>query len=255
MLVQAIKTDDPEQKLKIYEKIVEKDPGNSEARLGLKEARTAVAQKRAADADQARKQNDKRATEARGRTALAAAESALFVGNLSLARQKLNEAKTLGQSGSKVNDVERYITVAESRLTFRRYLFFGGAGAAVLAVIVWIVSFISKRQPYIEILSGPARGRRYPVEKDVITIGAVEQQGQDKNDIVVSDPEKTVSRLHCELHRKGEKFYVLDCDSSNGTRIDGRPVLPGRLFPLKRGSRIQLGMSCELKFGMERRKA
>jgi hypothetical protein len=45
----------------------------------------------------------------------------------------------------------------------------------------------------------------------------------DGVDIALADP--TVSRLHAELVRRGAHFYVSDLGlSSNGTRVNGRPV-------------------------------
>jgi|ERR1017187_5434964 hypothetical protein len=254
MLVQALKSEDPQEKLKIYEKILEKDPANSDARREYKEAKFAVDQKNAAAAQETRKKKEEIETKSRGRAALRAAESALLTGDFLGARQKLNEAKSLGQSGPDVLRIERYIGNAEGAGTLRRYAVLGGAGVLLLGLLLWMVSLFRRGQPYVEILTGSARGQRYPVEKDVLTIGALAQKGEEKNDVVVSDREKTISRFHCEVHRKGKSCYVVDCQSANGTRLDGRSIPPGRLIPLKRGAHIQLGASCTLKFGFERRK-
>lgn len=254
MLVQALKTQDPQEKLKIYEKILEKDPANIEARREYKEAKGAVDQKNAAAAEQAKKEASKRSDESRGRIALRAAESAFLTGDLLGARQKLTEAKSLGQSGPDVMRIERFIGNNELKGTRGLYALLGGAGLLLLGLLLWMVLLFRKGQPYVEILTGSARGRRYPIEKEVLTIGALAQKGEEKNDVVVSDPEKTISRFHCEVHRKGKSFYLVDCQSANGTRLDGRAIPPGRLIPLKRGAHIQLGASCTLKFGFERRK-
>lgn len=255
MLLQALKTDDPEEQLKIYEKVVEKDPTNTEARNGYREARTAVEKKKAAEAEDARQRRSLMENQARGQSALRLAEEAALAGNLGVARQRLNEARSLGQAGPEVLRVDRIIGRAESVARIRRTVGFGSAGLVLAGILAWVVSLFTRRQPYIELLTGAARGRRYPVDKEVLTIGAVAQRGEESNDVVISDPEKTVSRFHCEIHRKGRRYYVVDCRSANGTLVDGRAIPPGRLWSIGRGSRIQLGTSCTLKFGFERRKS
>lgn len=61
-------------------------------------------------------------------------------------------------------------------------------------------------------------GQTFPLTDDVTTVG----RGQGV-DIALDDP--SVSRLHAELVRRGEHLYVSDLGlSSNGTRVNGRPV-------------------------------
>jgi predicted component of type VI protein secretion system len=61
-------------------------------------------------------------------------------------------------------------------------------------------------------------GETFPLTREVTTVGRGEGV-----DIALSDP--TVSRLHAELVRRGAHFYVSDLGlSSNGTRVNGRPV-------------------------------
>ncbi|MEO8367756.1 MAG: FHA domain-containing protein [Candidatus Solibacter sp.] len=255
MLNDALQSEDPAVKLRIYEKILkEKDPLNTEARAGFKEAKVAVDQKKAVEAEKERDAEKKRADKERGRMALRAAESMYLTGDFLGARQKFNEAMSLGQSGPNVQRVGGLISSAESGSKMRLYALSGGAAVVILGLVWWIVSLFRKGQPYVEILTGAARGRRFAIENDVLTVGALAQKGEEKNDVVVSDAEKTISRFHCEVHRKGKRFYLVDCQSANGTRLDGRTIPAGRLIPLKRGARIQLGASCTLKFGFERRK-
>jgi len=56
-------------------------------------------------------------------------------------------------------------------------------------------------------------------------------------DVVLDDD--TVSRVHAELRRAGDGWYLRDLSSSNGTCIGGRPIASAeRVFP---GERIRLG--------------
>ncbi len=61
-------------------------------------------------------------------------------------------------------------------------------------------------------------GEVFDLAKDVTTIGR-----GDGVDIQLSDP--SVSRLHAEMVRRGVYLYITDLGlSTNGTRVNGRPV-------------------------------
>ena len=61
-------------------------------------------------------------------------------------------------------------------------------------------------------------GETFPLSGDVTTVGR-----GDGVDIALDDP--SVSRLHAELVRRGDHVYVSDLGlSTNGTRVNGRPV-------------------------------
>jgi hypothetical protein len=61
-------------------------------------------------------------------------------------------------------------------------------------------------------------GECFPLQQDVTTVGRGE-------DVDISLQDKTVSRLHAEIVRRGDHFYVSDLGlSANGTRVNGRPV-------------------------------
>jgi DNA-binding response OmpR family regulator len=50
-----------------------------------------------------------------------------------------------------------------------------------------------------------------------------------------------VSRLHMFLHHKDGQFFVEDADSINGTYINGDPLKPRALTPVKNADEIRLG--------------
>lgn len=76
-------------------------------------------------------------------------------------------------------------------------------------------------------------GRRYVLDKDVVTIG----RGRD-NDIVL--PSDCVSRRHARIERRGEAMYIVDLASTNGTFINDerKPVRERRLA---RGDQLRIG--------------
>lgn len=72
-----------------------------------------------------------------------------------------------------------------------------------------------------------------------ITIGR-----EDSNHIVLSDPQKNISRKHCSLHSKEGRWWIVDSGSSNGTflrRSNGGSEIDVRneeLVPLKNEDEI-----------------
>jgi len=69
--------------------------------------------------------------------------------------------------------------------------------------------------PYLRI---EETGQVYELDSEITTVGR-----GDSVDIAIADP--SVSRLHAELVRRGDAVYVADLGlSTNGTRVNGRPV-------------------------------
>jgi pSer/pThr/pTyr-binding forkhead associated (FHA) protein len=73
------------------------------------------------------------------------------------------------------------------------------------------------------LLVAAADGKSYPLDKDFIVIGR-----QDLCDVHVDH--KSVSKQHCVLLRKGEKLWLRDLGSTNGSHVNGRRV---RRAPLR----------------------
>ncbi|MDQ3973184.1 MAG: zinc-ribbon and FHA domain-containing protein [Actinomycetota bacterium] len=62
---------------------------------------------------------------------------------------------------------------------------------------------------------GPNRGARYLLDRNVVTVGR-----HPESDIFLDDI--TVSRRHAEFRRDGERFWIHDVGSLNGTYVNGR---------------------------------
>lgn len=71
--------------------------------------------------------------------------------------------------------------------------------------------------PRLIILSEQLRGKRFELDKDVLTVGRTEE-----SDICIKD--STVSTLHCRFIRNGKTFVLQDNDSTNGTRVNNVPT-------------------------------
>jgi pSer/pThr/pTyr-binding forkhead associated (FHA) protein len=73
------------------------------------------------------------------------------------------------------------------------------------------------------ILGGPEKGKSFALESDIVTIG----RGSESN-IRVTD--KSVSRRHLEIIRKGDRYFVKDLKSKNGTYVNEEQIEPGKPF-------------------------
>jgi|Deesub1362A_J573_1020465.scaffolds.fasta_scaffold05612_7 pSer/pThr/pTyr-binding forkhead associated (FHA) protein len=50
-----------------------------------------------------------------------------------------------------------------------------------------------------------------------------------------------VSRIHAEMRVSKEGFYILDLESANGTRVNGKLLTAQVPYPIRHGDLIQLG--------------
>jgi len=76
---------------------------------------------------------------------------------------------------------------------------------------------------------------RFVVNKPVFLIG---KQAGTVDGVIPN--EKTVSRVHCKIIRKGKKYYIQDMGSMNGTYVNNRRIEEGQQVPINRGDVIRL---------------
>lgn len=87
--------------------------------------------------------------------------------------------------------------------------------------------------PSLTITAADGRTFKRPVDKELLTVGR-----SSKNDVNLSF-DLSLSRFHAEIVRRGDKYFVRDVGSRNGTSLNGVPV--AEPTPLKSGDRITLG--------------
>ncbi len=91
-------------------------------------------------------------------------------------------------------------------------------------------------QPALHVVGGPDAGGVHLLQGGTVRIG----RSADA-DVPLDDPD--VSRLHCAVTvRPDGRVEVADLGSTNGTRLDGRPV-GGRPVPLPPGTLLRVGES------------
>jgi hypothetical protein len=259
LMDQALATSDPQQQAGLYKQILEQDPNNQVAFMGLKDAQQKVDEANAKRAQEQAQQQQQSQTEAEkqsaGETARQKAESAFLAGDLDTAHTQIGVAQKTLSGDSGVHELAGRIESAIAART-RLRLLWGGVGlVALIALITAWWKTRGKKEAYLEIIDGLDKGKKYNLDQEVIHIGAVAEDGGNKNEIVVRDLERRISRFHCEIHKRQGKFFLLDCDSANGTRVDRKRASPGKPVRVKSGARIDLAGTCALRLGLEKKKA
>ena len=88
--------------------------------------------------------------------------------------------------------------------------------------------------PKIYIMNGQDKGRSFDLEGDTVTIGRAP-------DVAARLKDKSVSRNHAEIIRRGNKYLVKDLKSKNGTFIDGMRITAETPYEIKEGVPIAVG--------------
>jgi PAS domain S-box-containing protein len=83
-------------------------------------------------------------------------------------------------------------------------------------------------------INGPLAGLTFEIENDVTTIGR-----SSGNSIIIKD--LSISRKHAKVTLSGEKYFIEDLGSQNGTWINGHSMSPGYQIQLKEGDFISIG--------------
>ena len=258
ILQQALNSPSPEQQVQLYDQILQLDPNNQVAFNARKDAQAKIDAQRAKTAEETAAQQKKEASEEQNRQtlndSLQKAESAFLTGNISQAEQSLSIAERVAPENPAVKALRQRVDAARNRGVSVLALAGAGAGALVVAGLAWLLLAGRKKDPYIEIVNGLDKGKKFNVDQEVTALGAIPEDGGAKNDIVLRDVERMVSRFHAQVLFKDGKLYVVDLGSSNGTSVDKKRVAARYPVPLKNGSRINFGGTCTVKIGFENRK-
>ena len=87
--------------------------------------------------------------------------------------------------------------------------------------------------PALDVLDGPDVGKRFLIEKSLVTIG----RGEDR-DIRFHD--RAMSRKHCEILFVEGRLIIRDTASQNGIKVNGRQTMEQELVD---GDQIDIGSS------------
>lgn len=82
--------------------------------------------------------------------------------------------------------------------------------------------------------SGESSGKLIPLNRSPMTVGR-----DPMSNIIISDD--TVSWRHATLKQEDMQWFVRDMGSSNGTRLNDKPLTPNQLYPLQAGDKLGFG--------------
>jgi hypothetical protein len=93
-------------------------------------------------------------------------------------------------------------------------------------------------------------GEMLPLVSNNVILGRkdVKQEGPLDLDLAGHDPGWVISRRHASIGRDGHNYYLLDLESTNGTRVNGEVAVPGKKIPLKDGDQIVFGQAVVVTF-------
>jgi PAS domain S-box-containing protein len=86
----------------------------------------------------------------------------------------------------------------------------------------------------LHMINGPMSGLTFDIEDEVTTIGRSSDNSIDIKDL-------SISRNHARITSRGERYFIEDLNSQNGTWINGHPMNPGYQIELKEGDFISIG--------------
>ena len=104
----------------------------------------------------------------------------------------------------------------------KKYLWSGGKTVILYGDNILILNPINTGVvmggfPKLTILSEQLRGKTFELDKDMHTVGRIEER-----DICIMDP--TISTYHCSLIKSGNTYILKDNNSTNGTRVNNVPI-------------------------------
>ena len=256
LMSEALRSTDPAQQMQLYDQVIQLDPTNAGAAQGYKEARDKLARQQEELQKQSAEHNQQAQDGSVREDALRKAQHAFLANDLAGADRQLAIAERVAPNDSAVRDLRQRIDHAREQARVRRLFGFGAGGVAIASLFAFLFLRSRKKHGYLQLISDSpgSKTRRYDLDRPVISIGAIAQDGSDKNDIVIGDLQRKVSRFHCQIHQDKGKFYVVDCNSANGTRIDKTRLRAGEPGRLRDGAQLELGGTTTFRFGLERRK-
>jgi len=259
LMSQALATNDSQQQEQLYAEILRLDPSNQAAFTGHQQAQQKIEEARAKqqqEQQQAEQASQSEAgKQAKGEEALQNAETAFLNKDLKNAQTQINVADSLLSGNPTVSQLRSRIDAAIAARDRIRYMASGVGLAALIVAIVLFFRSRGQKQAYLEVIEGLDKGKRYNLDQDIIHMGAVAQDGGNKNEVVVRDVERMISRFHCEIHKHNGRFFLIDCGSANGTLVDRKRTASHKPVRLKNGTRLELAGTCVLQLRFEKRKS
>jgi serine/threonine protein kinase len=105
-------------------------------------------------------------------------------------------------------------------------------------------AFVPLQPAVLRVAAPAAAAWEMPVGSDSMLLGRA-SEAEDfwpDFDMTFYDDGDYVSRRHAMITREADGYLIADLGSSNGTTVNGRPLVAHRSYPLRNGDRIQVGL-------------
>jgi hypothetical protein len=257
LMERAVSATDPADRVKYYSEVLKLDASNQIAYERKREAEGEVEKRRREQQSEAETQ---RAAREKAEAWKETKQTATDGGIEALARdetEQLRAALATIQQALQINTSDPELlglkTRIEERISAKRIAFIAQFVLGVIVLLALILTglyyLLRKKRMILEVLEGPRKGERLILKGEIVRIGSLEtsQEGQRANDLVLSDAKKMISRYHCEIHRNGRHFFIVDL-SRHGTMVNDQPLDTGSWSRLRNGDRISLAGEALLLF-------
>jgi hypothetical protein len=85
-----------------------------------------------------------------------------------------------------------------------------------------------------------------PPDLKVVSLGRMSDELTPDLDLGDFPNSEVISRLHAQIHHKEGHYYLEDSNSTNGTYLNKKKLVPGSLYALESGDRIDLGKFAQI---------
>ena len=99
---------------------------------------------------------------------------------------------------------------------------------------LWSLKIWGFKMIKIYIMNGPDEGRSFEFEDSVVHVGR-----SARNDLQLKDV--MISRAHIKIFQRGNKYFLEDLKSKNGTRVKGKRIRSGKMVEIEEGAPIAVG--------------
>jgi hypothetical protein len=228
---------------KLYERILKIDPNDALARQEHDKIQAVLEKSVEAARERLLREKDIAAQMAEGQRLIAAARARLQEAKvtnraepLAKAREALESAKRYVPTSPDIPKVQQGIDAEYSAQRIDALERWGGLALLAVVILVPIGLYFWRPRRTLEFLDGSMPGHVVHLRKETTSIGTLSSEV----DVQIPDPQRQISRHHCDVVRQGRHHFLVD-QSTNGTTLNGRALPKHEAMLLKRGDRFCLG--------------
>ncbi len=238
--------------IEAHRKEIAENKKNETKQSLIAEVRVALQENRLQDAEQAAQRLVKASPEEQPwldqikiRTLLNGAIDALVTADCNsceTANTLVSDALKISAGDEKAQRIKGEVDGCISKCRTRRIALIVLSVLLVAGSIVVLYFWLRPKGWVLEGVDGPCTGQVFALDKDRLIIGAVaggEDSNSDAADIVISDSNHKISRVHCVLRLHGRRIYLKDM-SRNGTKINTTGIESNNYVRLRNGDEISL---------------